>query len=440
MLAAPVAAAADRLAALHPPERPAAEPLTNGVVSASSHAGASEAAVSAAMASLTTTDAAAASAADGAAAAAAARQEVLAARMDSDTDDEWEALESSDGAASASRLPDVVAERAAAAAADAAVTPEERAVRKLATLCGGVSYDLVSTRCVMSGAGGKARRSSMSDPTSKLTSYGGGVCVVCKVCAAGVWEELALSEDVVDILGLLQAHPAPALRGLVPIYAALLCDRWGAAPSGPGGMEQMLAKALGKLGVDVGAAAANDPAGLTMTTMHVGAYDEQQRTCTVLALSLLASLAGRLGCGGGGGPVASRGPTGAVAARTLWAQLHALLPALARHLAVLATEAKDRVSQHAWAMETEMVATLIEVYVCEAHAGVDPGRALLQAGLFRDLVHLVATYGALTSLAATRRTFLTCLAAAAPLRRWAAAVPQLASRLASPPFASGGFA
>ena len=401
MLAAPVAAAADRLAALHPPERPAAEPLT-GVVSASSHAGASEAAVSAAMESLTTTDAAAASAADGAAAAAAARQEVLAARMDSDTDDEWEALESSDGAASASRLPDVVAERAAAAAADAAVTPEERAVRKLAALCGGVSYDLV--------------------------------------CAAGVWEELALSEDVVDILGLLQAHPAPALRGLVPIYAALLCDRWGAAPSGPGGMEQMLAKALGKLGVDVGAAAANDPAGLTMTTMHVGAYDEQQRTCTVLALSLLASLAGRLGCGGGGGPVASRGPTGAVAARTLWAQLHALLPALARHLAVLATEAKDRVSQHAWAMETEMVATLIEVYVCEAHAGVDPGRALLQAGLFRDLVHLVATYGALTSLAATRRTFLTCLAAAAPLRRWAAAVPQLASRLASPPFASGGFA
>jgi hypothetical protein len=197
------------------------------------------------------------------------------------------------------------------------------------------------------------------------------------VCAAGVWEELSLSDDVVDILGLLQAHPVPALRGLVPIYAALLCDRWvrsprrrsrirtpshrtttfcsgslavlaasqvrptggtprdlsssfaasglvansgamggsvcgmgvtmgcfqqGAAPSGPGGMEQMLAKALGKLGVDMGAAVSSaDAAGL-----HAGLYDEQQRTCTVLALSLLASLAGRLGCGGD--PMASRGP------------------------------------------------------------------------------------------------------------------------------------
>jgi hypothetical protein len=79
-----------------------------------------------------------------------------------------------------------------------------------------------------------------------------------------------------------------------------------------------------------------------------------------------------------------------------------------------------------------------QVYVCEASASVDPGRALLQAGLFRDLVHIVSTYGALTSLAATRRTFLTCLSAAAPLRKWAAAVPALTSRLLTPPFASGG--
>lgn len=64
----------------------------------------------------------------------------------------------------------------------------------------------------------------------------------------------------------------------------------------------MLPKALGKLGVDMGATAANAHA----VGLHAGSYDEQQRTSTVLALSLLASLAGRLGCGGG--PVASHGP------------------------------------------------------------------------------------------------------------------------------------
>jgi hypothetical protein len=62
-------------------------------------------------------------------------------------------------------------------------------------------------------------------------------------------------------------------------------------------------------------------------------------------------------------------------------QLHALLPALARHVGVLATEAKERAAQHAWAMETEMVSTLVEVYVCEASAAADPGRSLLQVRL-----------------------------------------------------------
>jgi hypothetical protein len=52
-----------------------------------------------------------------------------------------------------------------------------------------------------------------------------------QVSAGGVWEELSLSEDCVAILGVLHAHPTPALRGLIPIYAALLCDRWVRSPS-----------------------------------------------------------------------------------------------------------------------------------------------------------------------------------------------------------------
>jgi hypothetical protein len=44
----------------------------------------------------------------------------------------------------APRHPDVAAERAAAAAADAERSPQERVVSKLAALCGGVTYDLVS--------------------------------------------------------------------------------------------------------------------------------------------------------------------------------------------------------------------------------------------------------------------------------------------------------
>ena len=55
----------------------------------------------------------------------------------------------------------------------------------------------------------------------------------------------------VDILGALRAHPEQALRGLVPPYAALLCDRWAATPTGPGGIEMTLPAALGALGVDL---------------------------------------------------------------------------------------------------------------------------------------------------------------------------------------------
>ena len=61
-----------------------------------------------------------------------------------------------------------------------------------------------------------------------------------------------------------------------------------------------------------------------------------------------------------------------------------------------------------------------------------------QAGLFRDLVHIVSSFGSLTALAATRRAFAACLVAAAPLRQWAAAVPSLTQLLATPAFATAG--
>jgi hypothetical protein len=62
----------------------------------------------------------------------------------------------------------------------------------------------------------------------------------------------------------------------------VISSRQGAAPAGPGGMEAMLARALTSLGVHVRHEAA-----------PLLDYGETQRTSTVLALSLLTSLAVR---------------------------------------------------------------------------------------------------------------------------------------------------